>query len=324
MTEVRASGELIKINHFILLLVLLFFLFSYLPAAPLKQDTKIKTEESQNNLEQILKKCADYCEKLSNVALFFVCKERIHEEVVGTDTSPIKQSYLSRRSPQKLWRKHLSAKTKKEIREYFFKKTEQRSSEYVYDYQLIRKKKNIVEKRILIEKNGKKKDRKNANLETRFAHEKITFGPIALLSQVAQNHHHYKIVKRDVFAGEKVIIIEAIPKDDFILNHLYGKIWIRETDYSVLKIEWYQESVEGYEFLKELAREVKLRPEFILSTEFSFERNGIRFPSKHQLIESYESFDFESRNQKLIKSKKMVEYKDYKFFIVETKVTYIY
>ena len=43
-----------------------------------------KTESDstdQTELETILKKCADYCEKLSNSALFFVCRETIKEEI---------------------------------------------------------------------------------------------------------------------------------------------------------------------------------------------------------------------------------------------------
>jgi len=264
--------------------------------------------KEEDKLNFILKKCANYCEKLSSAILFFICEESIQDEVVGPSTPP-KHLYQSRRFAHKLWIKS------------FFDETEKSINEYTYDYQLIRKDKNIVEKRILIEKNGKKKNRKNAKLETRFAHKDIIFGPIGLLGESAQSQHNYKIVSRDIFADEKVIIIEAIPKNGFITNHLYGKIWIRENDYGVLKIEWYQESVGGYEVLKELAEEGKLRPEFIVTTEFYFEKNGIRFPSKHQLIESYKSYYSSSSNQKFIKSKKIVEYKNYKFFLVETEVT---
>jgi hypothetical protein len=217
----------------------------------------------------------------------------------------------------------------------FFDKKKSRNNEFTYDYQLIRKKDNIIERRTLIEKNGKKKNNKRAVLKTRFAHKNIVYGPIALLSETAQNQHHYEILKTEPVDEDRIFVVEAAPKKASSFYHLYGKIWIRESDNAVLKIEWYEESVEGYEPLKKLAEEGHLTPEIALSTEYAYEKRGIRFPSKHSLVESYSSVPIsieeiqgrkyfkldEIWGRKFLKSKKVVEYTDYKFFSVETEVT---
>ena len=77
-------------------------------------------------------------------------------------------------------------------------------------------------------------------------------GPIGLLSEYWQQYHDYKIVKEEKFKGEKVIVIEAVPKYGYKLNQLFGKIWVRKSDFSILKIEWNQEAIENYKHALEL------------------------------------------------------------------------
>lgn len=284
-------------------------------SSPIRSQTADSNSTSQEELESILKHCAEYCERLSFALLDFVCTERINEEIVGPDTPPRQKNLRrGRPTPRKinLWIK------------YFFDESKQRINEFVYDYQLIRKKNKILERRTLIKKNGKKKKDNRAVLETRFAHRNVIFGPIGLLCEATQNQHRYKILKKEILDGAVTYVIEAVPKAESSLNQLYGKIWIREKDYAILKIEWYEESVEGYVPLKELANEALLQPEFIVTTEYAYEKKGIRFPSKHQLTEFYKSYLqylIGSRTKKYFKSKKEVEYTDYKFFSVETEVT---
>jgi hypothetical protein len=297
-------------------------------SSPIHSQTADSNSTSQEELESVLKNCAEYCERLSFVLLDFVCTERINEEIIGPDAPskmirrlPVPSDIPDSQDSAKfaLWRKKADLWIKS-----FFDVSKHRNDEFIYDYQLIRKRNKIIERRTLIEKNGKKKNDKRAVLETRFAHRNVIFGPIGLLCKDAQSQHHYKILKKEILYGAVIYIIEAVPRNDSSFNHLYGKIWIREKDNAILKIEWYEESVEGYEPLKIFANEALLKPEFIVTTEYSYEKKGIRFPSKHQFIESYTSYLPEinaQQSKKYFKSKKKIEYTDYKFFTVETEVS---
>ena len=304
--------------------VLILALFS----SPIHSQTADSNSISQEELEAILKHCAEYCERLSFVLLDFVCTERINEEIIGPDAPskmirrlPVPSDIPDSQDSAKfaLWMRRADLWIKS-----FFDVSKNRNDEFVYDYQLIRKRNKIIERRNLIEKNGKKKNDKRAVLETLFAHRNVIFGPIGLLCEAAQSQHHYKILKKETLDGDATYVIEAVPKEESSLNHLYGKIWIGEKDNAILKIEWYEESVEGYDPLKELAKEALLKPEFMVATEYGYEKKGIRFPSKHQFIESYTSYLPEIKGpqgKKYFKSKKEIEYTDYKFFTVETEVS---
>lgn len=253
----------------------------------------------QAELETILKKCADYCERLSNSALFFVCRETIKEEIyqrapgsVSVRTVTSSGSYTIRRSGG-------GRNVEK--------------NDYVYDYQLIRKENKIKESRILLKENGKKKNEKNAPLKTKiFEHKNIIMGPIGLLSDYWQQYHDYKIVKKE----KKVIVIEAVPKYGQKLNQLFGKIWVRKSDFSILKIEWNQQAIENYEKIEEIAKMLKAKPLITMVSEYAFEQKGIRFPSSYSIKEIYIS----RSGRRFLRSKKTVTYKDYKFFTVEWEV----
>ncbi len=247
----------------------------------------------QTELETILKKCAEYCEKLANSALFFVCKEKITEKISSRSAIIAKDPRGSS--------SHAYTSTAKRV--------------YVYDYQLYRKGSDIKEQRILIEENGKKKHEENAPLKTRiFKHENIVLGPIGLLSSHWQTFHDYKILKEEKFKGDKTVVIEAVLKPEHAFHHLSGKVWVRKSDFSILKIEWLQQSIRGYERVEETAKELRAKPHLTLIAEYGFEKNGIRFPSKYSLDE-----DYLLRGMRRFKqSKTVVVYDDYKFFTVET------
>jgi hypothetical protein len=262
-----------------------------------------KTESDspdQAELETILKKCADYCEKLANSALFFVCRETIKEEIyqsggpvvsVRTVTSSGRYAIRGIRGGRSI-----------------------EKNTYVYDYQLIRKDNRIKESRILLKENGKKKNEKNAPLKTKiFEHKNVIMGPIGLLSDYWQRFHDYKIVKKD----KKTVVIEAVPKYGYKLNQLFGKIWVRKNDFSILKIEWNQEAIENYERIEEIAKKLKAKPLITLVSEYAFEQKGIRFPSSYSIKEAY---IIGRGRRRFLRSKKTVTYKDYKFFTVEWEI----
>ncbi len=233
-------------------------------------------------LEGILEKCAQYCEKLDDLSLYYVCKEKVKEVIY--------HPYLGY------------------------------TNMYVYDYQLIRKDKNITEERILIEENGQKKQEKNAPLKTElFYHKKIIFGPYALLNREKQNNYDYKIIKTGRFQNEKAVVIEAVPKSAEAVDDLYGKIWVAQDDFSILKIEYEQTSIENPEVAKVLAKLFDAEPHFTITAEYGIKKKGIRFPSQFTIDEAYIK---PKSHQRITRSKTIVDYYDYKFFVVETDVKY--
>jgi hypothetical protein len=256
---------------------------------------------NQEEVKQILKECADYCEKLNHLVLYFVCREEITERIDHSEPKAIGQ---------------FSSDDPKRIREKaqfpVFEKTV-----YIYDYQLIRRDNKTREKRILLEENGQEKNEENAPLKTRrFKHVYMVFGPIGLLSKYNQQFYDYRIVKETKLNGEEVFIMEAAPKSNAKSDKLSGKIWIRRSDFCVLKIEWNQTSVGNYKEIEKIASSLNAIPQITLMTEYAFEKNNIRFPSKYSLKEEY----LKPEGGRYEKSEVIVLYKDYKFFTVETEV----
>ena len=265
-------------------IILLVIFLSFLSAQFFSQTANSKMSD-QEELELILKKSAEYCERLDNVSLYFVCKETITEEI---------RSRLGR----------LPGAAK---------------NTYVYDYQLVRQGDAIDEKRILLKVNNRKKNIIDAQLKTkRFHHKYIVFGPIGLLGQKQQKILEYKILKEEFHEKEKIVILEASPKfpDDF--NNLYGKIWIRRKDFAILKIEWEQVSLKNFEGVEKIAKRLKAKPKITFVSEYAFEKNGVRFPSKYSVEENY----ILRNGYRYSMSKTTVVYDNYKFFIVDTKVKY--
>ncbi len=277
------------------ILAILFFLSNVFFILNLHSSQK---QDNQADLRIILKNCADYCDRLANSVLFFICTEKITEKVQYT------RAVVTTNRAGVLPRVYGSSI----------------KNVYIYDYQLFRKRGQIKEKRILIEQNGEKKHEENAQLKTRFFdHENIIFGPIGLFSSFWQAYHEYKILKEVRFKGDRVFLIEAVPKPESGIDHMYGKVWVRKSDFSILKIEWDQESIGGFELVEEIAAKLKAEPRITLSAEYGIEKNKIRFLSKYSLDEIY---IIKRGRRRFQRSKTEVIYDNYKFFTVETEVKY--
>jgi len=239
-------------------------------------------KEAPSLLSQILEKSAEYCERLDQVSLYFISHEKIKEYIYFLENAP---TYID--------------------------------NTYVYDYQLVRKGTSVREQRILIEDNGLKKHEKNAELKTnRFKHKFVIFGPIGLLGKDQQLHHDYKIQKQKKHKGDKCYVIEIVPKSNARSDSLFGKAWVRQSDFSIVKIEWEQTSISNFERVEEEAKKMGARPQITFISEYAFEKNGIRFPSRYVVKEEYVHPHWGKEK----KSEITVVYKNYKFFIVDTKV----
>ncbi|MFO7980388.1 MAG: hypothetical protein R6V00_06085 [Candidatus Aminicenantes bacterium] len=265
--------------------------------------TSSQEQEDQIKLIRILNRAEDYCNKLGNAAFDFVCKEKITEKIdVTPEWTPDDRVLKIVKDLPGSWGP--SKKIKKNT--------------FLYDYQLIKKGHDVVEKRILLRENGKKRHKKDAPLKTKMFHyAKPLFGPTGLLSSYWQDRLSYRILDKETRKGEVILLIEAVARPSMNQKHLYGRIWIKERDFSIVKIEWIPESMKNYEEIEKTAKKYKAKPRIICITEFNIEKQGIRFPSKVFIQEAYLS-----KKGRYVKSETIIEYTDYKFFTVETEIKY--
>lgn len=264
-----------------------------------------ETNNNQQKLQEILKKCANYCEKVENSALFFVCQENIKEII-----------YQMR--PSAWEKKPVYDKTGRTSDQIIYHPPEEINT-FVYDYQLIKKGTQIKESRTLIEENGEKRDEKNAPLKTkRFYSLKSVFGPVGLLGIEYQGFYDYKFIKEETVLGRKAYVLEALPKKKSKESPNYGKLWVDKEDFSILKIEMEQESLAGFEDFKKESITLGIVPTFATIHYYGIEKNGIRFPSKTSFQEDYKGFGGISFKR----SKTEIKFSRYKFFTVDVEVKY--
>lgn len=254
------------------------------------------SEAAGRDLPSILERAAEYCDRLSRAVLNFVCRERV-EEWFYLATQPIDRwagrSFLDRRRASYSW---------------------------IFDYQLIREPSGeIRETRALLKKNGKDVLVPDAPLDTHvFSYAHVVMGPLGLLSRTNQALHDYTFVGEDKIGREPAVIIEAVPKPGVTVDHLFGKIWVRSTDAGILKIQWNPKSIGNYAQVEEIGRGFKMTPAVLLTSEYAFEKNGIRFPSRYSIKELY----VRPNGARYQRSETDVKYDRYKFFMVETAVIY--
>jgi hypothetical protein len=200
------------------------------------------------------------------------------------------------------------------ITELKFKRT--RTTTYLYDYQMVKKGEMGFEKRILLKENKRNKHQENAQLKLkRFAAKYLVYGPIGFLSQYWQDHFDYEIIDQETIDGHAAILIEIVPNSLREENYSFGKVWVDTRDYSILKIEWDQRSIKNIEDTVE-SRAGHLKRSVIWGAIYGEEKNGIRFPSRQYIEETFTSLS----GRKYTKYTVDIIYDNYKFFTVETNV----
>jgi hypothetical protein len=243
----------------------------------------------QSPLPRVLKAAADYCRMFGNASLNYICLEEI------TEVSYSPYRVAPRPTPYVRNVNHL-----------------------LYDYQLVKTGGKVEEKRVLLEENGKKEHIPDAPLKVkRFPYDYIILGPM-LVNEYWQSMHDYRIVGREKTGKESCLVLEAVPKPEAKADHLFGRIWVSERDYQVLRMEWNQKSINNYEVIEEKAKEIGAEPRIKLVMEYAYMKKGIRFPSKYVLSEEY----INDRGVLFIGSVTTVLFRNYKFFTVETDVDF--
>ena len=272
--------------------VMIVPLFVQLPAQDDRQ------ADDKYLLAQILGRSEEYCFRLGNVALDFVCIEEVTERMCNISQRILRSARWFTRMVEKTdWTRH----------------------NLVYDYQYVKKKGRIKEKRLLIKENGRKSRKEETRLKTQtFDYRNVLFGPLNLLDQDRQFFFHFKLLGSELIHGENAFIVQAVPKAGVETGFPWGKIWVSEKFFTVLKIEWSQAVMVQTEIIKNRAKRMNAKPLISSCIEFEYEKNGIRFPSRFLIEEAY----LNKRGRTDIMTKLLVIYRDYKFFTVETDIKY--
>jgi hypothetical protein len=273
-----------------LLLMAVFLSFSEL----LAQVAPDKTAEAAK-LSLILQKTAEYCRKLENAVLDFVCLEEVKETLYYED--------IERQFNTGFYQVFNRAK----------------ESIFLYEYQLIGNAEKIEESRTLIKKNGKKCREKASGVgTTRFRYEKVIYGPVDLLKLSQQAYFNYAIISEELLPENKAVIIEAVPKPSQQEYCPFGKILVRESDFAILKIEYDRRSIKSLYAENQDRKPGSHEQRFELTSEFDVEKNGIRFPSRLVFQES----SIDQSGNKSVRARALITYRDYRFFSVEVEVDY--
>ncbi len=260
---------------------------------------EFKESVRQGQLAKILEATGDYCERLKNLALYFVCQENINEK-----TYEFRKTFVLRRL----------AGDFRSVEDLKVDKTEKTS--YVYDYQMIKKGQELKEKRILLEENGRKRNEEDVELKTlRMSAKYLVFGPVGFLSKSWQPHFQYEILGIETVDGHPAIVIKASPNEVTAENYCFGRIWIDERDSSILRIEWEPESIANYK--ETVASPIgDLKRKIAWTVMYGIVKNGIRFPSAQSIREVFTTMS----GKEHIKYEAEYVYNRYKFFTVETDV----
>ncbi len=266
------------------------------PGSPAVKASPGPLASDESDLPSLLGRAADYCDRLSRTVLNFVCRERI-EEWFYVETNDIN-----------------------EFSRIVFINNRKESWKYAYDYQLVRDRAGLLrESRILLEEQGKKVQVPDAPLKTHvFKYAYVVMGPFGLLSRNHRADFEYKITREEKIGGEPTVVIEAAPKPGVQLDYLFGTIWLRKRDAGILKIQWNPASMENYAGVETIAHKLNMKPNILMTSEYAFENNGIRFPSRYTVKESY----LGKMGRRFQHSETDVAYDRYKFFTVETEVKY--
>lgn len=279
-------------------------------AAPSQQAPAASRPAVSTSLDALLDKAAEYCRKLESSAFDFVCREEIRETIdpkldasqKGVRLDPGSTNYLGPGASNYLG-PTLVISTVKKVKRSF-----------VYDYQCIRAGRTIREIRNELEENGKRKMVPNAELQTSIVvFSTALLAPVGLFGQRFQPGYDFTIAGEERIGNTKVVVIDAKPKPGAPASrNLYGKSWVDPATGDILKIEWSESRVGNFDVFAKRGGLYKRTPRLNIRSEFSAEKNGIRFPSRLSVEETY----LKDSGKAFVRSKTEVVYKDFKFFTV--------
>jgi hypothetical protein len=258
------------------------------------------------SLPPLLAKAADYCRRLEASAFDFVCREEIFETIdpnldLDRRTPPINPNQTEFLGPA------ITISRARKVK-----------SSYVYGYQCVRAGRTIREVRTQLEENGKRKVVPNAELRTSVVDwGTALLAPVGIFGERLQADYDFTIARNERVGATAVLVIDAKPKPGAPSSrNLYGKAWVDPATGDILKIEWSERRVGRFDVFEKRGQLYKRTPRLVIRSEFSAEKNGIRFPSRLTVEEAY----LKDSGKAFVRSKTDVVYRDFKFFTVEVEV----
>ncbi|MCK7462037.1 MAG: hypothetical protein MZU84_08255 [Sphingobacterium sp.] len=229
-------------------------------------------------LGPLLAKAADYCRRLEASAFDFVCREEIAETI-----DPNLE--IDRRMPPlpSEWNDYIGPSIR-------ISRARKIKSTYVYDYQCVRAGRTIREVRTQLEENGKRKVVPNAELRTSV----VVWGtallaPAGIFAERFQPDYNFTVAGNDRIGADpgRRRRRQAQARRAGRRASLYGKAWIDPSTGDILKIEWSESRVGRFDIFAKRGQVYKRTPRLVIRSEFSAEKNGIRFPSRLSVEEAY-------------------------------------
>ena len=265
----------------------------------------------------MLKSARQYCQRLEKAALDFVCQEEVSEFI---DLTRYNEPNLVSLVPERVL--GLGRMVSQDIAPSFGSirpATGKSDNTYLFDYQFVRKAGEVKENRVLLEKNRKKAGKKDEPPKTEtFQYADVLLMPVRLLDERFGSYYDYRLLREDELNGTKAWVLEVIPRLAVVDVYLGGRLWLKKEDSSVLRIDWDPATFGRYEIIEQRAKRFEAKPEVASTTEFGFEKNGLRFPSLDLTEEAYIDKD----GKKFVRAVTKVVYKEYKFFTVETETDF--
>lgn len=288
----------LNLIHFFLLMasaaVLCFF------AARLNGSTQ-KELPAPMSMTEILNGAGNYCEKVKEMALQYICLEKIID---------IENFFGSESRASGLVRENTIFNTRRT-----------RKQTYTFDYQLIKNADELSEQRIMLQKNGRERYRLNCNLDQlKYSSQYLIYGPVGFLSWYWQSRFNYSFVGQSVINGEPAVIIEAIPNEIRLDNTNSGRIWINKK-YQIVRVELEPSCIQNYEDESLETRMGQFKKTVLWIIDYSVEKNGVLFPSQ-QLIQEIFIQESDGAVRKAVKRETLFIYDEYKYFNVETNVNW--
>lgn len=266
---------------------------------------------SSNKLHDILTKVQDYCSQLSEAALSFVCEETIREIHYNLiDNISWEMLVLNRDSQIMVGRPVQIIDPRRTIR-----------NEFICDYQLVRKGGAVKESRVVQEENGKAKRGPNPDLkEDRFSGLNSLLSPLRVLAGARQELFMFSFIKTQRVHGKDAYVLNAMPKAGNEDGIWAAKIWIDQDDYGVLRCDIEGIPLDGYEDVLRDCSVMNIKPSFMISHEYGYEKNGVHLPSRSKIRVSYPALDVRGPIEKLSID---LGYDKYRFFTVDTSTQVI-
>ena len=216
------------------------------PVLMIPAHEKAGAVDEKNNLDAILEKTADYCEKLKQVTFYFTCREEISDI-------------------------------------YFINGKEIKNDFYRHEYQIIMDEKGkMSEERKQIAGKGKEDD---VLVLTNFFSNYPFLMPATLMDRENRKKYLYRLLAKEKVGEVETFKINVEPRNPAlgIINH--GVVWVDEQDGSVVKIELDPRSLRGIDVLQEEARRKGGRLKVTDIHWYEARSNNIRFPSRTEISE---------------------------------------